>query len=57
LKGAAHGVRSCEFSWGFVGDDGDLGGRQLSKETSLSSGSLKLWRADVEMDGLPSSET
>jgi hypothetical protein len=40
-----------------VGDDGDLGGRQLSKETSLSSGSLKLWRADVEMDGLPSSET
>jgi hypothetical protein len=38
-------------------DDANLGGRQFSKETSQSSGSLKLCRANVETDGSPSSET
>jgi hypothetical protein len=33
------------------------GGWQLSKEASLSSGSLILCRASVEMDGLPFSKT
>jgi hypothetical protein len=37
-----------------VVDDANLGGRQFSKETSLSSGSLKLCRADVESGGSPS---
>jgi hypothetical protein len=33
-------------------DGTNLGGRQFSKETSLSSGSLKLCRANVEMGDL-----
>jgi hypothetical protein len=40
-----------------LGDDTNLGGRQISKEISLSSSSLKLWRANVAMDGSPFSET
>jgi hypothetical protein len=41
----------------FAVDDTNLGGRHFSKETSQSSGSLKLCRANVEMGGLLSSET
>jgi hypothetical protein len=41
----------------FAVDDTNLGGRHFSKETSQSSGSLKLCRANVEMGGLPSGET
>jgi hypothetical protein len=57
LKSAAHGVRSRIVVFDVTADDINLGGRQSSKEGSQSSGSLKLCRANVEMGGLPLSET